>query len=133
MPTEIDKEKAKIGRPRIEIDQEQFEYLCSIFCTLFEISGFFRCSPDTIERWCKRTYGRRFAEVSQDFKGIGKTQLRKAQFQKAVEEKDTKMLIHLGKYWLGQTDGGLSRSDEKALSTLHSVLDKDDDEEDDEE
>ena len=39
------------------------------------------------------------------------------------------MLIHLGKWLLGQTETGLSRSDEKALSTLHSVLDKPDDDE----
>ena len=45
---------AKMGRPRIEIDKEEFEKLCDIQCTLTEIAGWFRCSPDTIENWCKR-------------------------------------------------------------------------------
>ena len=54
---------AKMGRPQIIIDKEQFESLCNLQCTLIEIAGFFTCSEDTIENWCKRTYGETFSEV----------------------------------------------------------------------
>ena len=52
-----------MGRPRIEIDQKQFESLCGLQCTLAEIASFFQCSEDTIERWCKRTYDITFADA----------------------------------------------------------------------
>ena len=67
-----DESMAKMGRPRIEIDKEEFEKLCDIQCTLTEIAGWFRCSPDTIENWCKREYkdtfsGGFFKKVSLSF------------------------------------------------------------------
>ena len=86
----------------IEIDQEQFEKLCNIQCTLEEISDWFRCSEDTIERWCKRTYDERFKEVHQKFSSKGKASLRRMQFKLA--EKNATMAIFLGKQYLGQKD-----------------------------
>ena len=50
------KQGSKMGRPRIEIDENQFKKLCEYMCTLEEIAGIFNCSEDTIERWCKRTF-----------------------------------------------------------------------------
>lgn len=47
-----------MGQASIEVDQTQFEQLCSMMCTQEEIAGFFHCGIDTISRWCKRTYGR---------------------------------------------------------------------------
>lgn len=38
----------KKGRPPIEIDQEQFEKLCEIQCTLEEIANVLKCSMDTV-------------------------------------------------------------------------------------
>ena len=54
---------AKMGRPRKEIDQDQFKKMCGLQCTLAEIAGFFDCSEDTIERWCKKTFHTTFAEA----------------------------------------------------------------------
>ena len=91
------------GRPRKEIDQKIFENLCGIFCTQEEIAGVFNCSPDTIDRWCKRTYKEKFAEVFKKYSAAGKTSLRRWQFQ-AAERGNTSMLIFLGKNYLGQAD-----------------------------
>lgn len=91
-----------MARPRIEIDKNQFEKLCSIQCTLAEIASFFDCSDDTIERWCLRTYKEGFAEVYAKKRGIGKISLRRAQFKMA--EHNPTMAIWLGKQYLGQTD-----------------------------
>lgn len=93
---------AKTGRPRIEIDSNQFENLCNLQCTLSEIAGWFKCSEDTIERWCKREYGETFAETFKIYSASGKMSLRRAQFRLA--EKSAAMAIFLGKQYLGQRD-----------------------------
>lgn len=91
-----------MARPRKEIDQMEFEKLCGLQCTLDEIAGWFKCSEDTIERWCKRTYKAGFAEVFSEKRGQGKIALRRIQFDLA--KKDSRMAIFLGKNYLDQTD-----------------------------
>lgn len=94
---------ARTGRPKVEIDQSQFEKLCKMQCTLPEIAGWFSCSEDTIQRWCKRTYGgETFAVVFARLREGGKASLRATQFKLA--QKSPAMAIFLGKNWLGQTD-----------------------------
>lgn len=90
------------GRPKIEINQQNFESLCGLQCTLEEIAGFFKCSVDTIERWCKETYGETFAETYKKHSDVGKISLRRHQFKLA--EKNATMAIWLGKQILGQRD-----------------------------
>ncbi len=93
---------AKTGRPKIEIDQKQFESLCGLQCTLAEIASFFQCSEDTVERWCKRTYEIGFADAYKKHSAKGKMSLRRAQFRLA--ETNATMAIFLGKQYLGQKD-----------------------------
>lgn len=100
-----------MARPRIEIDREQFEKLCGLQCTLNEIAGFFKCSEDTIERWCKREFKEGFAEVYKIYSVNGKISLRRTQFKLA--ERHAGMAIFLGKQYLGQTD--------KVETTFNSV------------
>lgn len=109
------------GRPRKEIDKNSFEKLCGLLCTLDEIAGFFNCSPDTIERWCKREYKKNFAEVYKNHSAMGKISLRRYQFKLA--EKSAAMAIFLGKNYLGQTDAvRVDNSD--TLQRLDEVLDE---------
>lgn len=91
-----------MGRPKIEIKAEQFEYLCSIMCTEEDIAGVFQCSVDTICNWCKEHYGLTFSEVYKNFSAQGRMSLRRFQFRMA--EKNPTMAIWLGKQYLGQTD-----------------------------
>ena len=107
------------GRKRIEIDQKQFEGLCRIMCTLEEISGWFGCSEDTIERWCKRTYGQKFADAYKKYSANGRISLRRAQFRLA--EKNAAMAIFLGKQYLGQRDS-FDIVDETAINKLDAIL-----------
>jgi AraC-like DNA-binding protein len=93
---------AKTGRPRKEIDVDNFKKLCGMMCTLSEIAGFFDCSEDTIERWCKRELGDTFAETFKRYSANGKITLRRNQFK--LSEKNAAMAIFLGKNYLGQTD-----------------------------
>lgn len=91
-----------MARPRIEIDKDQFEKLCSIQCTETEIAGYFSCSVDTIERWCKREYKTSFADIYEEKRGLGKISLRRSQFRMA--ETNPTMAIWLGKQYLQQTE-----------------------------
>lgn len=90
------------GRPCKEIDEELFKKLCGIQCTLTEIAGVFDCSDDTIENWCKRTYGKIFSDVYKTTSANGKISLRRTQF--ALAQKSPAMAIFLGKQYLGQRD-----------------------------
>ena len=92
----------KNGRPLAEIDKKQFENLCGLQCIKFEICAFFQVTDKTLERWCKRTYKRGFADIFSQKRGKGKISLRRIQFRLA--EKSPAMAIWLGKQWLGQSD-----------------------------
>lgn len=97
-----DKEKKKMGRPPKQIDKEQFEKLCGLQCTEEEIAGWFKCSVDTIERWCKKEYQTTFAEVYKKASADGKITLRRYQLQLA--KTNGSVAIWLGKVWLGQRE-----------------------------
>lgn len=90
------------GRPRIQIDEEQFKGLCSIQCTLEEIASWFKCSEDTIERWCKRELKMSFADAYKKYSVGGKISLRR--YQMRMAEHNATMAIWLGKQYLGQKD-----------------------------
>lgn len=110
---------AQMGRPRKQIDPKQFESLCGMMCTEEEIAGFFDCSVDTIENWCKRTYNETFSETFKKKCVAGKMSLRRAQFRLA--EKSAAMAIFLGKNYLGQTDH-VEVEDNTALAKLDELL-----------
>lgn len=97
------KQTNKGGRPKTNIDKEQFEKLCSINCTEEEIAGWFKCSVETIRRYCKAEYGQQFCEVYKTLSASGKISLRRTQF-KIAEAGNATMAIWLGKQLLGQRD-----------------------------
>ena len=108
------------GRPPKEIDEKTFKNLCAIFCTLEEIAGVFECSEDTIERWCKRTFGENFADVYKKASAKGKMSIRRNQFK--LSEKNAAMAIFLGKNYLNQKDS-VEYEDTTALDRLDAILD----------
>lgn len=94
--------KNKGGRPKIQIDQKSFEELCKMQCTEMEIAGFFGCSDETLNKWCKKTYKKTFQECFEVFRQGGKASLRRTQWLMA--EHNAAMAIFLGKNYLGQSD-----------------------------
>ena len=90
------------GRPKKQINQLQFEAMCSIQATEEEICLVLGVSDKTLNRWCKDTYKLSFSEVFRQKRALGKISLRRAQFQLA--QKNANMAIWLGKQWLGQKD-----------------------------
>lgn len=85
-----------------EIEKDIFEELCKIQCTEAEICAVLSVSPDTLIKWCKRTYGKTFEEVAKEMRAVGCSNLRRFQFKQA--ERNTTMAIWLGKQYLGQTE-----------------------------
>lgn len=91
------------GRPRIEIDWNEFDKLCGLQCSLREIASWFNCSEDTIERRVKEEYGVIFAEHFEQKRGKGKIALRRKQYEVAMTG-NVPMLIWLGKQYLDQSE-----------------------------
>lgn len=119
---------AKMGRPEVKIDKEQFESLCAFFCTKEDIAGFFKCSEDTIDRWSKKTYGVTFAVAYRENSAKGRVSLRRAQFHQATKGGKYKeglpdMSKWLGKQELGQSDKQEIVSENK---TIQIRIDKQD-------
>ena len=85
-----------MARPVKEIDSEQVEKLASLYCTLEEIGNFFGVNKSTISR--------RFATDIAKGRSRGRISIRRAQFEAAVNNKNSALLIWLGKQILGQTE-----------------------------
>jgi len=84
-----------MGRPLIEIDEQQVENLAAIGCTQVEIGAVVGCSVDTLHR--------RFADVIKRGNERMKASLRRWQYERA-KGGSVAMLIWLGKNYLEQTD-----------------------------
>ena len=115
-----------MARPKIEINKAEFEKLCGMLCTKVEIAGWFSCSEDTVERWCKQQYNDTFCGVYKKLSSKGRISLRRNQFK--LSETNASMAIWLGKQYLGQrdieTDLGRKRLD-LAKEKLKHTKDKD--------
>lgn len=108
----------KMGRPKIHIDQTEFEKLCKLQCTKEEIAGWFNCSEDKIETWCRETYNDTFTAVFKSKSVGGKISLRRSQFKLA--ETSSAMAIWLGKQYLGQRD--VATADESILELSKCIV-----------
>lgn len=94
---------AKVGRPKIQINWEEFDKLCGLHATQVEIASWFGCSVDTIDRAVKAEKQMHFAEYYAQKASTGKISLRRQQWQLAMKG-DKTMLIWLGKQYLGQSE-----------------------------
>ena len=117
--SEVDTPK-KMGRPRKEISEVEFEKLCTLQCTEEEIAGWFGCSVDTIENWCKRTYDETFSETYKKYSAGGKLTLRRNMLR--LSEKSAVMAIFLAKNWLGMTDNVEVKADTSLMQSLLDVV-----------
>ena len=78
------------------------EGFCHMQCTLPEISSYFNCSVDTIERRVRETHGITFAEYFKTKRVSGLMSLRRNLFR--LSEKNAAVAIFLAKNWLGMAD-----------------------------
>lgn len=109
-----EKEPKKMGRPRKEFDQTQFEKLCQLQCTEQEIADWFDFSRDTLDERCREQYGDSFSTVYNIKRSEGKVSLRRSQFQLA--QKNAAMSIFLGKNYLNQKEDPSVLIDQSSLT-----------------
>ena len=86
-----------IGRPKKELDEDVIAKLSQIGCTQEEIGSVVGISARTLQR--------RYADLIQDNKNIGRSSLRKKLWSKAMRgQGNDKLLIWLSKQELGMQD-----------------------------
>ena len=113
------------GRPKVEIDKDVFEKLCSLQCTKQEICDFLAVDDHTLSRWCKDTYSIDFSLIFAQKRAPGKVSLRRTLMQQS--QNVPSIAIFLAKNWLGMSDRhdvnvGLNR---EAVEEILEVLPKD--------
>ena len=115
---------AVMGRPKKEINENDFAKLCRLQCTLPEIADFFDCSEDTIQNWCKANYvdddgnPMTFSAIYKKLSSGGKRSLRRYQFDLA--KTNATMAIWLGKQWLNQRD--TPQEDETSNKVIEALI-----------
>lgn len=102
------------GRPKANIDYDLVDELLEAQCEGTEIAGALGIDKETLYRRVQKDKKIGFSEYKQQKRESGKTILRKAQWDKAVDKKDTSMLIWLGKNYLEQKDK--VETEDKSLS-----------------
>jgi hypothetical protein len=112
--------KNKGGRPPKTVDIRTVEMLCAIQCTAEEICQVLDVDGKTLSKYLQLETGKGFSEFYGEKSSVGKSALRRAQYEMAVGRKavydeagrlvqtalspDKTMLIFLGKNWLKQRD-----------------------------
>lgn len=85
------------ARPKIkDVDKELVWRLASMMCTIGEIADVLGLPEKTVSN--------KFGDLIDKGRSEGRKALRRAQFEKAVKDKDPRMLIFLGKQYLSQKD-----------------------------
>ena len=78
------------------VDKRLVWKLATMMCTHDEIADVIGCS--------RKTLARKYGDLIDKGRSVGRQSLRRAQFEKAIGDKDPRMLIFLGKQYLSQKD-----------------------------
>jgi hypothetical protein len=98
-----------MGRPAKNIDAELVRKLAKLGCTQDEIADFFGVTQSVISERFRSDFHLGSAE--------SKISIRRVQFKRAMHGSD-RMLIHLGKVYLGQTDRVAVTSQGKPMTVI---------------
>ena len=90
------------GRPRKEIDWNEFEKLCFLQCSITEMCEWLHLSHKTLEKRVKENYGETFSQVFAKKRIGGLISLRRNLFK--LSEKNVAAAIFLAKNFLGMSD-----------------------------
>ena len=91
-------ENSPLSRPSKikDVDRELVWKLATMMCTIKEIAD--------IVGLAEKTVSNKFGDLIDKGRSQGRKSLRRAQFEKAVIDTDSRMLIFLGKQFLSQKD-----------------------------
>lgn len=95
--------KKKMGRPKVEINERQFETCIQLPLTKSDLAAILGCSVPTIERYIKARFGCTFDTLREQKRSNFKKNILAKQYEMAVKG-DRTMLIWLGKNYLEQSD-----------------------------
>ena len=90
-----------------QVDREVVWKLATMMCTYAEIADVVGLGEGTLKK--------RFGDLIEKGRSVGKKALRRAQFEKAISDKDPRMLIFLGKQYLSQKDNPENKDDDTPL------------------
>lgn len=87
----------------VVIDWQLVDNLCFIHCTVDEICQVLTLPKKVLDEFCKKEHEVPIGEYVANRQLTGNVSLRRRQWDQA-KAGNTKMQIHLGKHWLGQTE-----------------------------
>ena len=97
------RENVEAEMNRVEIDKNMFEVYCQLACSEQDICDLFGgVDHDTLDEWCRKTYGMAFEQIYRKKVSPVKLALRKNQL--LLSKTSSMMAIFLGKNMLGQSD-----------------------------
>lgn len=101
MPTSRRPKKIK------EVDPQVVWKLASLMCTYEEIADVIGLDVNTVSK--------HFGDLIDKGRSVGRKALRRAQFDKAVMDKDPRLLVWLGKQYLDQSENPNKNKDDAPL------------------
>lgn len=96
--------KRYAGRPKTAIDWDRVGQSIMMGSSATQTAAFFGISVDTLYTRCKKDLNQDFTAFCQEKRASGDKLLHQTQFEVAVKNKNTSMLIWLGKQRLGQRE-----------------------------
>mgnify|MGYP000662115099 CR=1 FL=1 len=109
-----------MARPKVELDQDQFEAFCRLNPTLEDAQAFFKVSEDTIMRRCKEWGYTGFADARQQ--NMVHTRLHLIRTAMKMAERTPSMMI----FCLKNLCGWVDKQENVQTGTLQVVIDNDD-------
>ena len=109
-----------MARPKVELDQDQFEAFCRLNPTLEDAQAFFKVSEDTIMRRCKEWGYTGFADARQQ--NMVHTRLHLIRTAMKMAEKTPAMMI----FCLKNLCGWVDKLESQQTGELKVVIDADD-------
>ena len=106
----------------INIDWDQVAYWLEARCSGSQIADILGIHENTLYERCKMDLGLEFVAFKAKNRSKGEQNLRLAQYESAVKDKDRGMQIWLGKQWLGQTDKSQSTIDIPQMKVVKPSL-----------
>lgn len=109
-------------KKEIAINRKMFEKLAEAGATYSSFKDVY--GENTLEKFCKLTYGLDAQSSIRQFQQKGKDKLKLAQYETAVEKRNPVMLIWMGKQMLGQSDDpAKNKIEQERNQTIRDVID----------
>lgn len=93
-----------MGRPKAFIDWNKVEQMIIAGCDGVQCAAYFGVDPETFYLRCQKDNNVGFSNFLRQKRAKGEAMILAAQFESALVDKNTTMLVWLGKQRLGQRD-----------------------------